>query len=118
MQPSNEELRFLLKWAFADVEAARSKAAPFNLLKAVITRRLVVPEVYDLIDRVQELMIKSHVRHSLHPVVLGRWCICSRACCCTGALSMACLSAGLYYASHLATRFGIHAVHIALCGGL
>ena len=62
LQPSNEELRFLLKWAFGDVEAARSKAAPFNLLKAVITRRLVVPEVYDLIDRVQELMIKSHVR--------------------------------------------------------
>ena len=62
MQPGTEELRFLLKWAFGDVEAARSKAAPFNLLKAVITRRLVVPEVYDLMDRVQELLIKSHVR--------------------------------------------------------
>ena len=61
-QPSTEELRFLLKWAFGDVEASRSKVAPFNLLKAVITRRLVVPEVYDLMDRVQELMIKAHVR--------------------------------------------------------
>ena len=68
MQPGKEELRFLLKWAFGDVEAARSKAAPFNLLKAVITRRLVVPEVYDLIDRVQELMIKSHVGSPPRPV--------------------------------------------------
>lgn len=67
MQPGTEELRFLLKWAFADVEAARSKAAPFNLLKAVIARRLVVPEVYDLMDRVQELLIKSHVRASSAP---------------------------------------------------
>ncbi len=70
MQPGTEELRFLLKWAFGDVEAARSKAAPFNLLKAVITRRLVVPEVYDLMDRVQELLIKSHVR-SLQLLLAG-----------------------------------------------
>ena len=62
MQPSTEELRFLLKWAFGDVEASRSRVAAFGLLKAAIARRLVVPEVYDLMDRVQELMIKSHVR--------------------------------------------------------
>ena len=36
--------------------------AAFGLLKAAIARRLVVPEVYDLMERVQELMIKSHVR--------------------------------------------------------
>ena len=62
MQPSTEELRFLLKWAFGDVEASRSKVAAFSLLKAAIARRLVVPEVYALMERVQELMIKSHVR--------------------------------------------------------
>ena len=62
VQPTTEELRFLLKWAFGDVEASRSKVAAFNLLKAAIARRLVVPEVYDLMERVQELMIKSHVR--------------------------------------------------------
>ena len=40
--------------------------AAFGLLKAVIGRRLVVPEVYDLMSRVQALMISSHVR-TLHP---------------------------------------------------
>ena len=62
VQPTTEELRFLLKWAFGDVEASRSKVAAFSLLKAAIAARLVVPEVFDLMERVQELMIKSHVR--------------------------------------------------------
>lgn len=60
-QPGTEELRFLLKWAFGDVEASRSRVSAFALLKAVVSRKLVVPEVYDLMERVQELMIKSHV---------------------------------------------------------
>ncbi len=44
------------------MEAAASRVAAFGLLKAVIARKLVVPEVYDLMTRVQQLMVKSHVR--------------------------------------------------------
>ncbi len=61
-QPKEGQLRDVLGRAFADVEAAANTVAAFNLLKAVIMRRLVLPEVYDLMSRVQELMIKSHVR--------------------------------------------------------
>ena len=61
-QPTTGQLRFLLGWAFADVEAAANRVAAFGLLKAVIARKLVVPEVYDLMGRVQQLMVKSHVR--------------------------------------------------------
>ncbi|BDA46528.1 probable small subunit processome component 20 homolog [Coccomyxa sp. Obi] len=59
-KPKEGQLRDLLARAFADVEAAANTVAAFNLLKAVIARRLVLPEVYDLMSRVQELMIKSH----------------------------------------------------------
>ncbi len=99
-QPTTGQLRFLLGWAFADVEAAASRVAAFGLLKAVIGRRLVVPEVYDLMSRVQALMISSHVRmlcmlrssphprllHALHLISLARAAhalnrtICMHAC--------------------------------------
>jgi hypothetical protein len=66
MQPSTGQLRFLLSQAFVDVEAAANRVSAFGLLNAVIGRKLVVPEVYDLMSRVQELMISSHVRVPWH----------------------------------------------------
>jgi hypothetical protein len=62
-QPTQGQLRALLATAFVDVEAAANTVAAFNLLKAIIARRFMLEEVYDLIKRVQELMISSHVRH-------------------------------------------------------
>ncbi|PRW58885.1 small subunit processome component 20-like protein [Chlorella sorokiniana] len=57
--PSQGQLRFLVTWAFADLEATAGRQNAFHLLKAILARKLVLPEVYDLMNRVQELMVQS-----------------------------------------------------------
>jgi U3 small nucleolar RNA-associated protein 20 len=58
-QPSTPQLRFLLRWVATDLAGAPSEnSAAFGLLRSVLGRRLMVPEVYDAMDRVQEVMIK------------------------------------------------------------
>jgi U3 small nucleolar RNA-associated protein 20 len=58
-QPSTPQLRFLLRWVATDLAGAASEGgAAFGLLRAVLGRKLMVPEVYDAMDRVQEVMIK------------------------------------------------------------
>ncbi|PSC76593.1 small subunit processome component 20-like protein [Micractinium conductrix] len=58
-QPSPGQLRFLLTWAFSDLEEGAGRQNAFHLLKAILARKLVMPEVYDLMNRVQELMVRS-----------------------------------------------------------
>lgn len=58
-QPTTSQLRFLLKWIGSDLDnAAAERQAALTLLRAVLGRKLVVPEVYDVMNKVQELMIK------------------------------------------------------------
>ncbi|GFH23333.1 uncharacterized protein HaLaN_20932, partial [Haematococcus lacustris] len=66
-QPSTSQLRHLLTWLFADrnADSSTDRGAAFALLRAVLGRRLVVPEVYDIMAWVQSLMVQSaspHVR--------------------------------------------------------
>lgn len=63
--PSGPQLRFLLRWVAADLAAPGAAAAgggeggaAFQLLRAVLGRRLMAPEVYDAMDRVQEAMVR------------------------------------------------------------
>ncbi|KAK9845304.1 hypothetical protein WJX81_002986 [Elliptochloris bilobata] len=58
-RPSTGQLRFLLGWAYADAAAAAARPAAFGLLRAVLARRLVLPEVYDLMARVQSAMVQA-----------------------------------------------------------
>lgn len=51
--------RQLLALGFEDLEEAAARQNAFSLLKAVIGRRVVVPEVYDLMEKVQGLMVRS-----------------------------------------------------------
>jgi hypothetical protein len=53
-------LRFLLGWLFADRHADDSagRQNAFTLLRAVLSRKIVVPEVYDVMEWVQEIMVK------------------------------------------------------------
>lgn len=60
-RPSTGQLRFLLGWAYADAAAAAARPAAFGLLRAVLARRLVLPEVYDLMARVQAAMVQAQV---------------------------------------------------------
>eukprot|EP00887_Chlorella_sp_A99_P000887 scaffold5.g887.t1 len=57
--PSQSQLRFLMGWAFTDLEESATKQTAFHLLKAILSRKIVLPEVYDLMNRVQELMVQS-----------------------------------------------------------
>lgn len=58
-QPSTPQLRFLMRWVATDLGAgAADKGAAFGLLRAVLGRRLMAPEVYDAMDKVQEVMIR------------------------------------------------------------
>ncbi|MEW5318207.1 MAG: hypothetical protein WDW38_009447 [Sanguina aurantia] len=58
-KPSAGTLRYLLTWAFADLGEAADRPAAFSLLRAVLARRLVLPEVYDVMSKVQEVMVRS-----------------------------------------------------------
>lgn len=60
-RPSTAQLRFLLGWAYADAAAAAARPAAFGLLRIVLARRLVLPEVYDLMGRVQAAMVQAQV---------------------------------------------------------
>lgn len=59
-QPTTGQLRFLLRWVATELGAGAplEGGAAFALLRAVLGRRLMVPEVYDAMDRVQEVMVK------------------------------------------------------------
>lgn len=59
--PTTDQLRFLVSWTLSDVEEAAAQVAAFSLLRGVIKRRLVVPEVYDVMSKVEDLMIRSQV---------------------------------------------------------
>lgn len=58
---SSEELHLLIQLPlFVDLERNPSFVA-LSLLKAIVNRKLVVPEIYDLATRVAELMVTSQV---------------------------------------------------------
>lgn len=52
-KPSTGQVRFLLKWTFVDLEDSSDRQTAFGLLRAILGRKLVVPEVYDIMIRVQ-----------------------------------------------------------------
>ncbi|KAG2487780.1 hypothetical protein HYH03_013624 [Edaphochlamys debaryana] len=58
-RPTTAMLRFLLGWAFEDLGEAGAAPTAFALLRALLGRRVVVPEVYDVMDRVQQIMVRS-----------------------------------------------------------
>ncbi|XP_050219970.1 uncharacterized protein LOC126670312 [Mercurialis annua] len=58
---SSDQLYLLIQFPlFVDLESNPSPVA-LSLLKAVVSRKLVVPEIYDLMIRVGELMVRSQV---------------------------------------------------------
>lgn len=56
---SHNQLRALLVLIADDLRVGERQAAAFNLLRAIISRRLVVPEVYDLMDSVSDMLVRS-----------------------------------------------------------
>ncbi|KAL3687831.1 hypothetical protein R1sor_014140 [Riccia sorocarpa] len=57
---SEQQLKSLLELPiFIDMEEGSRMA--LSLLKAIVGRKLLVPELYDMINRVQQLMVTSHL---------------------------------------------------------
>ncbi len=54
-----QHMKFLLTWAFSELGSSSEKQGAFTLLKAIVRKKIVLPEVYDVMNSVQELMIKS-----------------------------------------------------------
>jgi len=56
---THDELKAVVSVIDADLEVPERQNSTFALLRAVLLRRLVSPEMYDLMDRVGKFMIRS-----------------------------------------------------------
>lgn len=56
------DVAFLLKKLKGDLEEPDRQGAAFNFIKAVIHRKMVVPELYDIVDSVSAIMITNQTR--------------------------------------------------------
>lgn len=50
--PSPGSLRFLLTWVYQDISHAQLPPPAFTLLRALLDRHVIVPEIYDVMDGV------------------------------------------------------------------
>lgn len=58
--PVNEnQAKVLVSYAQADLETSGKQNMAFGVLKAVVTRKVVIAEVYDVLDRVAEMMVQA-----------------------------------------------------------
>lgn len=62
-QVSDSQLKYLIEVISPDLEEHERQASIFTVLRAVISRRFVVPEIYDLMDRVSSIMVTSQSPH-------------------------------------------------------
>lgn len=60
---SDAQLRYLLEVISPDIEEHDRQSAIFTVLRAVVSRRFVVPEIYDLMERVSSIMVTSQSTH-------------------------------------------------------
>lgn len=53
------QLKYILETIAPDMEESDRQAAIFAILRAIVSRKFVVPEIYDLMDRVSSIMVTS-----------------------------------------------------------
>ncbi|RZB39164.1 small subunit processome component 20 -like, partial [Asbolus verrucosus] len=58
-----DQLKMLLLYAEQDIHDHDRQATAFNLLKAIISRKLIVPEIHDVMQKVAELSVTSEMNH-------------------------------------------------------
>ena len=59
LQLKEKDLAFLIELVSPELEDANRQMVALPLLRAIVSRKFVVPEIYDLMDRVREIMITS-----------------------------------------------------------
>ena len=74
---TDNEARVLLSYVLADLTTSGKQNLAFGVLKSIVVRKIMVPEVYDAVDRVAEIMVQAHAgsirslaRHVLLPFLL------------------------------------------------
>ncbi|TFY61376.1 hypothetical protein EVJ58_g4545 [Rhodofomes roseus] len=58
-QVKEQDLIYLLELISPDIEDPNRQAAVFATLRAIVARKFVVPEIYDVMDKVSEVMVTS-----------------------------------------------------------
>lgn len=61
-QVKEKELVYLLELLGPDLEEPSRQGTAFSVLRAIVSRKFVVPEIYDLMTRVEEIMVTSQAR--------------------------------------------------------
>ncbi|KAG5642515.1 hypothetical protein DXG03_002616 [Asterophora parasitica] len=59
VQVKEKDLVYLLELLSPDLEDPDRQASVFTMLRAIVARKFVVPEIYDLMDKVSEIMVTS-----------------------------------------------------------
>ncbi|KAF9060675.1 armadillo-type protein [Rhodocollybia butyracea] len=54
-----KDLSFLLEIVTPDIEEPSRQSAVFAVLRAIVARKFVVPEIYDIMDQVSEIMVTN-----------------------------------------------------------
>lgn len=60
----DSDLAYLLKRIIPDLEEPDRQGVTFNFVKAVMARQFVLPEVYELMDKVAIMMVSNHTRNA------------------------------------------------------
>ena len=55
----DDDLIFLLEFLIPDIEESERQIAVFALLRAIVSRKFVVPEIYDVMERVSGIMVTN-----------------------------------------------------------
>lgn len=63
VQVKEKDLDYLLGLISPDLDDQSRQAPAFALLKAIVARKFVVPEIYDLMERVSEISVTSQSPH-------------------------------------------------------
>ncbi|KZV87291.1 hypothetical protein EXIGLDRAFT_773803 [Exidia glandulosa HHB12029] len=58
-QVREKDLTFLLDLLGPDLEEHERQASVFAILRAIVSRKFIVPEIYDMMDRVAQVMVTS-----------------------------------------------------------
>lgn len=58
-QVKEKDLVYLLELLSPDLEEPSRQASVFAMLRAIVSRKFVVPEIYDLMDKVSEIMVTN-----------------------------------------------------------
>jgi len=58
-QVKEKDLTYLLELVSPDLEEPSRQMPVFTMLRAIVSRKFVVPEIYDLMDKISEIMVTS-----------------------------------------------------------